>query len=285
MFGYLMPDNPYLYLKDDTLFKSLYCSVCKSIGKTCGQTARLGLTYDIAVFSAILHNLMNVDVKISKKRCITHFIRRRPMANRDDITDLCAYINTELCYYKINDDILDGNGGKIKRLFFNRGHKISTKKYGKISEIIKKNYDDLFSLEQKKVDSLDRVCEPFSNMMVELSRFVLKDKATESTDSLFYFLGKWIYLIDALDDYDDDIKNSSFNVLRLSYKCESLKELLEKNGDDISFVFSDIFTGISQAKDGCVFYFNKDLIDNVLLRGIKATTTKIINKRSKGNEK
>lgn len=48
MFGYVKPDLPYLYLKDDKLYKALYCGVCKSIGKTCGQKARLSLTYDIA---------------------------------------------------------------------------------------------------------------------------------------------------------------------------------------------------------------------------------------------
>ena len=53
MFGYLVPDKPYLYLKDDTLYKALYCGVCKSIGKVSGQRARFTLTYDIAFLSAI----------------------------------------------------------------------------------------------------------------------------------------------------------------------------------------------------------------------------------------
>ena len=43
MFGYVKPDAPYLYIKDDTLYKSLYCSVCKAIGKIAdkGQDFRL----------------------------------------------------------------------------------------------------------------------------------------------------------------------------------------------------------------------------------------------------
>ena len=42
-----------LYMKDETLYKALYCGVCKSIGKTCGEIARVTLTYDIAFLSAI----------------------------------------------------------------------------------------------------------------------------------------------------------------------------------------------------------------------------------------
>ena len=80
MFGYVKPDTPYLYIKDDTLYKSLYCSVCKSIGKICGQRARLGLTYDIAFMSAFIHNVAGVDVKIEKKHCVAHPVTRQRRA-------------------------------------------------------------------------------------------------------------------------------------------------------------------------------------------------------------
>ena len=61
MFGYLKPDNPYLYMKDDVLYRALYCGVCKSIGKNSGQLGRFTLTYDIAFMSAICHNILGKD--------------------------------------------------------------------------------------------------------------------------------------------------------------------------------------------------------------------------------
>ena len=45
MFGYINPDAPYLFKKDETLYNALYCGLCKGIGKGCGQTARTALTY------------------------------------------------------------------------------------------------------------------------------------------------------------------------------------------------------------------------------------------------
>ena len=86
MFGYLKPDNPYLYLKDDALYKALYCGVCKSIGKTCGEVARATLTYDIAFLSAIAHNIMGVDVVVNRENCVAHPIKKRPVAKPDDIS-------------------------------------------------------------------------------------------------------------------------------------------------------------------------------------------------------
>ena len=68
MFGYIAPDAPYLFKKDETLYKALYCGVCKGIGKSCGQCARTALTYDIAFLSALVHNIRRENVVIKKKR-------------------------------------------------------------------------------------------------------------------------------------------------------------------------------------------------------------------------
>ena len=67
MFGYIKTDEPYLYKKDEVLYKSMYCGLCKSIGNLCGQVARFGLTYDVAFLAVILHNIADKDVKIVKK--------------------------------------------------------------------------------------------------------------------------------------------------------------------------------------------------------------------------
>ena len=280
MFGYVKPETPYLYIKDDTLYKALYCGVCKSIGRTCSQIARFSLTYDIAFFSALVHNLAGEDVKIVRRRCVTHWIKRRPTVEKGDrLTDLSSAINVELAYYKIKDDILDGNGGKGKLLFFKKSHKKVSRKRPQISQIIERNYNSLFELEKTKCDSIDRVSEPFSQMMVELACYALEEKATESVKKLFYFLGKWIYLIDALDDYEKDVKEKSYNPLYYAYgEKASLKEVLESNGKDISFAFSDIFANMKSSLGECKFYFNHDLIDNIILRGIPAVTLNIIKK-------
>ncbi len=286
MFGYVKPEKPYLYMKDDTLYNALYCGVCKSIGKGCSQTARLSLTYDIAFFSALVHNLANEDVKITRQRCVTHWVRKRPMVEKGDrLTDLSAAINVELAYYKIKDDILDGNGGKIKLALFKRSHKRVLKKNPEISKIIEKNYSDLFKLEKDKCAVLDMVCDPFSKMMEELGGYALGDKSTESARKMFYFLGKWIYLIDALDDYEKDVKEGCYNPFYYCYgEKKTLKEVLSESGNDISHAFSDVFACLKAAVQECKFYFNKDLIENVIFRGIPSVTMKIIKKGNDQNE-
>ena len=85
MFGYVRADRPNLYIKDDVLYKAMYCGVCKGISAVCGQRARMGLSYDITFLSVILHNIKGVDVKIEKSHCLTHRIRSKPMAEVDEL--------------------------------------------------------------------------------------------------------------------------------------------------------------------------------------------------------
>ncbi|MFQ9424876.1 MAG: DUF5685 family protein, partial [Christensenellaceae bacterium] len=71
MFGYIRTDTPYLYIKDQMLYRAMYCGVCKGISASCGQCARMGLTYDVTFFSVILHNIAGEDVTVEKQHCLT----------------------------------------------------------------------------------------------------------------------------------------------------------------------------------------------------------------------
>ncbi len=283
MFGYLKPDNPYLYLKDETLYKSLYCGICKSIGKVCGQVPRITLTFDMAFMSAISHNILGVDVKINKERCIAHHIKRRPVAEPDEISLMLGAVNVLLAYYKVKDDIVDEKKGGFKSSLIKKGYKKAKKLYPTVDKIIEDGYTELRKLEQNNSDSIDVVCDPFATILEKISTEVFKEKATDSTKQLFYALGKWIYLIDALDDYDKDIKKGSFNVLYNAYKCKDYIALISERKSDIFFVFSGIFSQIAENFKNIEMKYNTDLVVNILTRGIPAMTNKIICKGIKND--
>ncbi len=281
MFGYVKPDLPYLYLKDDRLYKALYCGVCKNIGSYLGQKARIGLTYDIAFLSAVAHNLKGVDVSVKNERCIVHPIISRPMASRDEITEACAAVNVILAYYKCEDDVIDSGKGKLKRSLFKKGYRRSTGKYSAYSEIVDKRYAELREAEKREEDRIDVVSDCFSLMLKDIGDLLLGEDRTEDTGDLFYFLGKWIYLIDALDDYDKDIKKKNYNPFYFAFgKMGNLKTLVTEKGNEIGLIFADVFSRVKIAKEGCKWKFNHDLIDNILLKGLPNTTLGVIKKAS-----
>ncbi len=276
MFGYIQPDIPYLYFKDATLYKALYCGLCKSIGRSCGQTARFGLSYDMTFLSALLHNIKNTDVTIEKQRCAANVFTRRPMALDDGITKTVACLNTLLTYYKLTDDILDEHKGRISRAFFKRGYKKAKALHPDAAGIVKARMAELFELEKAGCASLDMAADPFGLMIADLSDYCLGESATGYTRKLFYGVGKWVYLIDALDDYDKDVKKKNYNPFVSAYKAPTKDEMLAKNREEVDFVFKSVFAENAECLKNIKFYFNTDLTDNIILRGMPASTRKVM---------
>ncbi|MBO5926580.1 MAG: hypothetical protein J6Q38_03370, partial [Clostridia bacterium] len=196
MFGYVLPDKPYLYLKDDTLYNALYCGVCKSLKAKTGQLSRFILTYDIAFMSALAHNILGVDVEIESKNCIAHPIKKRPIAKTDYISDMLASINVILAYYKLKDDVLDENKGTFKSAVFKKAYKKAKKQYPSVDLAVKTSYERLIKLERENCNVVDMVADCFAEMLLEISKVVFNDKSTENTKNLMYGIGNWIYLID-----------------------------------------------------------------------------------------
>ncbi len=258
------------------MYRAMYCGVCKGIAQSCGQGARMGLTYDVTFLSVILHNIAGIDVKIEKQHCLTHCIRSKMMANVDDMTKKLGALNTALVYYKYTDDILDGDKGRGKRLWFVSGHKKTVRNYPEIERIVRENLAAQQETEKSKTDSLDRAADASANMMAELSDYLLEDKKTPYTHDLFYAVGKWIYLIDALDDYDKDKKKGAYNPFVLSYSCEDKADLMKRRQKDVEFVFHSLFFDIRENLSKIKFHFNRDLSDNILLRGLPSETKRVM---------
>lgn len=276
MFGYIQPDSPYLFKKDETLYKALYCGLCKSIGKACGQRARTALTYDMAFMSAIVHNIRREDVEIKKSRCYLHWIRRRPMVVNDETSELLGYINTVLAYYKLCDDKLDGDKKGVFRHMYKKGVKRAKRKHPEVEKIVSEQMQKQRELEKAGCKIIDMACEPSAEMMASLSDYVLGGYATAETKALFYGIGKWVYLADALDDYDKDVKKGRYNVLYNAFGCKTKAEAVENNREEINFLFNSLFADMRNNLFKIDFAFNRDLTDNIILRGIPLKTQSLV---------
>ncbi|MBE5745357.1 MAG: hypothetical protein E7355_04390 [Clostridiales bacterium] len=286
MFGYVRTDTPYLYIKDKTLYEAMYCGVCKGISAVCGQKARFALSYDVTFLSVILHNILGEDVRVEKSHCLTHCIRSKMMAGVDELTKRLGALNVILAYYKCLDDVADEGKGKGKRFLFKKGYKRAKKAYPALEKIVRDNLVKQAEIEKARVDSIDRAADATAKMLAQVCDYLLGDKANEYTYNLFYCVGKWIYLIDALDDYDKDVKKGAYNPFALCYGAPCKAALLEgKNGDEVRFAFHAIFYDVRENLEKIPFCFNRDLSDNILLRGLPKTTKNVLDGCSHNKDK
>ncbi|MBO7187284.1 MAG: hypothetical protein J6V68_02700 [Clostridia bacterium] len=270
MFGYVKPDNPNLFVKDETLYKATYCGLCKSIGKTCGQTARFTLSYDLAFLTHFIHNVTDTDLTIKKEHCLTHWIVKRPVAKTTDISCRIANLNVILAFYKLKDDVLDSKKGKIKQSVFLGAYRKAKKNEPQFDLIVKNGFEKLLNYERSFGDSASIASEIFGEMLADIVKELCGEHYSDDINNLAFNLGKWIYLIDALDDFEKDLNKNEYNPFKFAYKdIVTKKELLEKHGEEICFLFNDALWEIENSNKNIKYYFNHDLIDNILLRGLR----------------
>lgn len=287
MFGYVKTDTPNMYVKDTVLYKAMYCGLCKGIGKTCGLKGRFVLNYDLTFLSVLVHNVLGVDVNVKKQRCIMHAITKKPMAEFDNLTGRVAALNVILAYYKVCDDVIDSKKGKFAKSLLKSAYKKAKTAEIELDQIVNSRYEQLRKMEKANSDSIDVVADAFASMLVDIVRVLTCDCFSEPLSNVAYNLGKWIYLIDALDDFDKDIKKCEYNVFVNAYpNAKNKQELIERNRQDIACVFGQILAEIEQNTSMISYKFNHDLTDNVLLRGLKEQTKQIMeNKKCKKTTK
>jgi hypothetical protein len=274
MFGYVIPDKPYMLMKDYALYKSVYCGICKNLQKNFGLMPRLTTNYDSVFLSLFLHNYLNIDYNIERQNCVLHPFKKRNIALPCELDGKIVTLNVLLSYHKLTDDIIDGEGIKKRFLRFmmlRRAYAKAKKLMPAADEIIRSEYERLRLYEKNGEKSMDKAADCFALMTQKLCRELLGENSREEIERLFYNVGKWIYLIDALDDLEKDRKSGCYNpIIAACGNFEDLKKYKESIKESLSFTFNCIYNVIERDLNSLYFYFNTDILRNILPGGLKS---------------
>jgi len=234
MFGYIKPYTPELRVRDNEYFKALYCGVCRSLGKSTGELSRLTLNYDLVFASLLRLAATGKTTEISARRCIMHPMKKRPMATPCDELVLCARIGVLLAYHKAADDVSDERGARRARAKLLRGlmkgmRGRAKKALSMADGIISSGLSHMSDMEKNKVASVDAFADEFGNIMKDVISVGLEGTEGRIIGKIGYHLGRWLYIIDAADDYSDDVKKGRFNPFALIYEERPFDEYTKEN--------------------------------------------------------
>ncbi|MGI6751028.1 MAG: DUF5685 family protein [Anaerovoracaceae bacterium] len=297
MFGYIVPDKPELRVKDYELYNGYYCGICKSIGHRYGQIPRMVLSYDAVFLALIISSLDSEEEDIVKQRCIAHPIKSRIVVRRHWGIDYAADIMLLIAYFKLLDDKRDDGGIKTgsSLLALRNTFKKIMKSYGEKGIIMRSRIEELSLLEERKCGSLDRAAEPFAQFMKEIfvPEEILTDQLkAESLSRIGYHIGKWIYLIDAYDDIEENIKSGNYNPLihQFEYsspgkgdKAETIEGFCHRIGERVGYNLYFYLGEIAKAWKELDALKNKELIENIIYFGLLKKTEQILRKGKTNN--
>lgn len=282
MFGYVTPFKPELKMKDYEKFKAYYCGLCLSIKKNYGNIPRVLINYDITFIAVLLDALEENKCQFKIGRCALHPLTKKIFIINNEALNYASFLNVALAYYKLADDVKDDKTLKAKLSAFLI--KSYTKKFPKAlnshSSFIKNKLSQLYSLEDCKASVvLDELAHPFA----DLTGFIISEypKNNLKKDVLYklgYNLGKWIYLIDAFDDLEEDMANNKFNALCKTLNEDNLnfKDFKAKILNRIDFTLVTCARNCFECLNELPLKTNNDILYNILQDGLIDKMDKIL---------
>ena len=284
MFGYVLPDKPNMFMKDYAEYRAFYCGLCKSIGKKCSNVMRFTTNYDITFLNVLYHALYNKDVQISEEGCVLNPFKKKPIVKDDELTRDIIDVNNILAHYKCQDDVIDNKSGSkwaFDKLVLNKHYKRSRVNFENIDKLVSVGYEKLRELEKANCSSIDRVADPFANIMKGIAKELFREKYTENIGDMMYALGKWVYLCDAIDDIDEDYVGKKFNLFLADYDYIDKKTFLVEKHDDLEFALNSSEKTISDCFAKLKIEKYEGVLTNILWYGLKAKTKDILSRSEK----
>lgn len=194
------------------------------LGRRYGLAARFLLNYDFT-FLAIL---LSVDAApmCSARRCLLHPCKGCLCIGGETAFGLAADCSLILAWWQIRDHIRDssflrGLKYRLAALCLYRSYLRAKKTAQSFDVRVQQHLTELAERESGCCDSLDAAADSFAALLAEISLFEADMSKRRIYYQLFYHLGRWIYLVDAADDYADDMRSGNYNPIRYRFGLSS----------------------------------------------------------------
>ena len=212
MFGYVNADKKEMTDEERSTYQAYYCGLCRELKRQAGAGAQICLNYDITFLAILLSGLYEPDEVTEPFRCRLHPTKKR-FFHESEVMQYAASMNIVLSYYKLLDDYQDDHKTCRKKIA-NRFEPVVERvceEYPRQTQAIEDFVRDLSDAEYRQEDNLTVLSALSGDMLGELFCYKEEDVWNESLRSMGYYLGKFIYLLDAYDDMEKDRKNHNFN--------------------------------------------------------------------------
>ena len=211
MFGYVTANLKELDKQTEKRYGAVYCGICRRIRIQSGNAARLGLSYDMAFLALLLMSLYEPQEESGQKACAMHPIRKRPWVDNPYIR-YAADMNVALNYYNCLDDWEDDRKYSAKLLAGQLAKHLPeiTERYPRQCRAMEDCIRQLSRLETAGCANPDEPAACFGRLMGELLTYK-EDLWAPTLRQMGFYLGRFIYLLDAALDYEKDEKRGKYN--------------------------------------------------------------------------
>lgn len=277
MFGYIIINKAEMKFKEFDLYHAYYCGICRDLKRRYGAPGQISLSYDMTFLAMLLTGLYEPETKDGSCKCLVHPLERH--ATRNNIfTEYAADMNALFAYYKCRDDWADERKvghllyGKILEGRTERMKKLYREKLDRVGKLMQ----DFTETEENPDADIDVLAGLFGQVMAEIVA-VRKDEWEENLKRLGFFLGKFIYLMDAYEDIENDMKKGTPNPLKKRYGTPDFEE-------ECRTILTMMMSECCREFETLPILENVEILRNVLYSGVWCRYEAIREKRRRDQE-
>lgn len=275
MFGYVRAYKPDMTFSQYDIYKGIYCSLCKAIGKNYGLLARCTLSYDFAFFALMRMAVEEGCSCFKKSHCTFNPAKKCLECNLGDVDlEYTADVSMLMVYYKYLDNLQDSRGVKklllkIVSPYFKGILKKGRNRNKNADDILHQMHISQLKIEQNYSGNIDEACHQSADALGKLLSLG-KNSQQDLLYKFGYMIGRWVYLTDALDDYESDKKDNSFNpfVTDENFNLDNAVSSLNLTVHEVISVFEKIKV-----------YKYKKIILNILYDGLNSSVNAVIERK------
>ena len=261
MFGYIIINKGEIKFKEFDIYHSYYCGLCRALKERYRLAGQLSLSYDMTFLVMLLSSLYEPATDLRAIKCAVHPFEKHTIRS-NEFSLYGADMNLLFTYYKCKDDWQDEH--KVSRLAYGKILKKAYRdicvRYGAKIRRIEHLMRDLSFEEQKQNQDIDHMAGIFGGIMGE----IMTPKEDEWQDSLRAMgnqLGKFIYLMDAYEDIEEDLREGRYNPLLKRYSNPDFEE-------EIKTILTIIMADCCREFEKLPIIENVEILRNILYSGI-----------------
>lgn len=279
MFGYICVNENELKIKDYQRYQSYYCGLCKCLHRQSGYKGQLLLNYDMTFLAILLSGLYEPKEEAEEFRCPLHPLQKKTYV-KNECTQYVADMTVLLSWQKMRDDYVDDKNLLMAgaTTFLKNRYQQIREKYPRQANMLEKSIEELREAEQRGETDVDTVANLSGKMFTEIFAWKEDEWANDLRDIGFY-LGKFIYLVDAYEDLEKDRKKNAYNVLNLKKLSDEDLELYCYN------LFPVIISEGTKVFERLPVIKDAEILRNIMYSGVWCKYFTIRDRREKEREK
>ena len=244
-------------------YQAYYCGLCQKLKTNCGTKGQMLLSYDLTFLIVLLTGLYELENTETEFTCPLHPTKKRT-AYINEATEYAADMNLILAYQNLLDDWKDEKSYTKKAFvkILDKDYTRIVSKYPRQVRALEEFMRKTAEAEKNKETNLDLVAGLTGEMLGEIMCW-REDEWQEEMRTLGFYMGKFIYLMDAYEDYEADQKKNCYNPL----------VYMEKENDQefdtfCKLLLTSMMSECAKSFERLPILLHADILRNILYSGV-----------------